>query len=224
MWPREEDAMNDTYDVIIIGACTAYELSRKGRRTLNIDKMAAAGAGSTGNSCAIIRTHYSTYDGTAMAYEGFFYWRDWADYIGVEDERGLARYVNTDCIVLKTELNGNLQTICDNQDALGIPWENLDAAQLGERLPIYDVSEFGPVKTLADPAFGEASGRQVPGAVFFPNAGYVSDPQLATHNVQRAAEAEGATFRFNSEITAIRRSGAAPPASPWPMARKSMRR
>jgi sarcosine oxidase subunit beta len=203
--------MNDTYDAIIIGAgiigaCTAYEMSRKGLRTLNIDKQADAGAGSTGNSCAIIRTHYSTYDGTAMAYEGFFYWRDWVDYIGVEDERGLARYVNSGCIVLKTELNGHLQTICDNQDALGIPWEDLDSTKLTERLPIYDVSEYAPVKTLADPAFGEKTGGTVPGAVFFPNAGYVSDPQLATHNVQRAAEAHDATFLFNSEFTAVRRT------------------
>ena len=41
--------------------------------------------------------------------------------------------------------------------------------------------------------------------MFFPCAGYVSDPQLATHNVQRAAEARGARFRFNSEVVAIRR-------------------
>ena len=204
--------MSETYDAIIIGAgiigaCTAFELSRKGLKTLNIDKQAAAGAGSTGNSCAIIRTHYSTQDGTAMAYEGFFYWRDWADYIGVEDERGLARYVNTGCIVLKTDLNGHLRTICDNQDALGIPWEDLDARQLAERLPIYDVAQYGPVKALDDPGFGEKTGGDVSGAVFFPNAGYVTDPQLSTHNVQRAAEAHGATFLFNSEITEIRRTG-----------------
>jgi sarcosine oxidase subunit beta len=79
--------MVDKYDSVIIGAgiigaCTAYELSRKGWRTLNIDKLPAAGYGSTGASCAIIRTHYSTLDGAAMAYEGFFYWEDWANYIG----------------------------------------------------------------------------------------------------------------------------------------------
>ncbi len=54
--------MSKSYDAIIvgagiIGACTAYELSKKGYRTLNIDKLPAAGYGSTGNSCAIIRTH-----------------------------------------------------------------------------------------------------------------------------------------------------------------------
>ena len=43
--------------------------------------------------------------------------------------------------------------------------------------------------------------------MFFPCAGYVNDPQLASHNAQRAAEAKGAKFRFNSEVTAIRREG-----------------
>ena len=38
-------------------------------------------------------------------------------------------------------------------------------------------------------------------------AGYISDPQLATHNVQRAAEAKGGAFLFNSEITEVRRAG-----------------
>ena len=130
--------MSDRYDAIIIGAgiigaCTAYELSRKGWRTLNVDKLPAAGYGSTGASCAIIRTHYSTYDGSALAYEGFFYWDDWASYIGVEDERGLARFVKTGCLVLKTELNGFLAPICKNMDALGIPYESWGPEQIKAR-------------------------------------------------------------------------------------------
>ncbi len=52
----------NTYDVIIIGAgiigaATAYELSKKGYRTINLDMLPAAGYGSTSNSCAIIRLY-----------------------------------------------------------------------------------------------------------------------------------------------------------------------
>ena len=47
---------------------------------------------------------------------------------------------------------------------------------------------------------------ELEGGVFFPCAGYVSDPQLAAHNVARAAEAAGATFRYNCEVTEIRRA------------------
>ena len=99
--------MTERYDAIIIGAgiigaCTAYELAKRGWRTLNVDKLPAAGYGSTGSSCAIIRTHYSTLDGSALAYESFFYWDDWAGYLGVPDERGLAAFHKTGCLVMKT--------------------------------------------------------------------------------------------------------------------------
>ncbi len=204
--------MSTEYDVIIIGAgiigaCTALELAKRGRRTVNVEKLAAAGQGSTGSSCAIIRTHYSTYDGCAMAYEGYFYWKDWAGYVGAGDERGLARYRDSGCVVLKTELNDYLRPVCRNMDALGVPWEDWDTETLKRRLPIYDVRRFGPVKPAGDPEFGAPTGAEVAGAVFLPCAGYVSDPQLATHNVQRAAEAHGAVFRFNSEIVGIPRDG-----------------
>ena len=65
---------DSSYDAIIIGAgvigaAIGYELSKTGRRTLNIDKLPAAGYGSTSNTCAIIRFGYSTYDGVAMAWD-----------------------------------------------------------------------------------------------------------------------------------------------------------
>ena len=54
----------------IIGCCTAFELGKKGYRTLNIDKLPSAGHGSNGNSHAIVRLHYSTFTAAAMAQEG----------------------------------------------------------------------------------------------------------------------------------------------------------
>ena len=42
--------------------------------------------------------------------------------------------------------------------------------------------------------------------VFFPAGGYVNDPQLSAHNLQRAAEAKGAAFRFNAGVTEIRQA------------------
>ncbi len=206
-----EAVMSESYDAIIIGAgiigaCTAYELARRGWRTLNLDKLPAAGYGSTGASCAIIRTHYSTLDGAALAYEGFFYWDAWADYLGVADERGLAKFEKCGCLVMKTEANGHLRTICRNMDALGIPWQDWGPDQIKARLPFYELGRFGPPKRPDDPLFGEAQG-ELGGGVFFPLAGYVNDPQLASHNAQRAAEAKGAKFRFNSEVAEIRQAG-----------------
>lgn len=204
--------MAETYDAIVIGAgvigaCVGFELAKTGLRTLNVDKLPAAGYGSTSTSCAIIRTHYSTLEGTAMAWEGLHYWRDWAAYIGVEDERGLAPYRNTGCLVFKTEENGQMRAICAHLDTLGIPWEDWDAEAIRERLPLYDLRSFAPARALDDPDFGKPSGEAMTGAIMFPDAGYVPDPQLATHNAQRAAEAKGGAFRFNAEVTEIRAEG-----------------
>src|ERR1700751_1151612 len=98
--------MSEEVDAIIIGAgvigaSIAFELSRRGYRTLNIDKLPASGYGPTSNSCAIVRAHYSSREGVAMAYEGFSYWRDWEQYVGVGDEAGTAKYVNSGTILLK---------------------------------------------------------------------------------------------------------------------------
>ncbi|MCK5919538.1 MAG: FAD-binding oxidoreductase, partial [Methylococcales bacterium] len=50
---------------------------------------------------------------------------------------------------------------------------------------------------------GQHNGQTLPGGVLFHSGGYISDPQLATHNIQRAAEAVGAVFKFNTRISAI---------------------
>ncbi len=204
--------MSNSYDVVIIGAgiigaATALALARKGRRSLNLEKLPASGYGSTGASCAIIRPYYSTVDGSALAYESHFYWKDWAKFLGHPDERGLARYVNCGCIVLKTEHNKYLEPACAIMEEIGAPYEHLSPEDLEKRLPIINLESFAPAKRTDDPGFGEPNGRRMTGAVLFPTGGYISDPQLATHNLQRAAEAEGARFRFNVEVTEVRRDG-----------------
>ena len=96
--------MSNVYDAIVIGAgvigsATALALSRKGRNVLCVDKLPASGYGSTSGSCAIIRPYYSTVDGSAVAYESHYYWKQWSEFLGTEDERGHARYVNCGCMV-----------------------------------------------------------------------------------------------------------------------------
>ena len=203
--------MAEQYDAIIIGAgiigaAVGLELARRGWRSLNLERLPAAGYGSTSASCAIIRSHYSTLDGTALAFEGYHYWRHWAEYLGVPDERGLAGFEEVGCAVMKTPGNGYMASICANLDTLGIDWQDWDNETLQQRLPIYDLRCFAPAKAPDDPAFGLPTGGAVSGAVFTPQAGYIGDPQLATHNIQVAAEAAGAEFRFNADVTAIRQT------------------
>ena len=111
--------MNPDYDAIIIGAgiigaATAFELGKLGYCTLNVDRLPAAGYGSTSNS-----------------------------------------------------------------------------------------RRFGPPRLKDDEAFGAATGGELDGAVFWPTAGYISDPQLAMRNVQRAAESRGARFLFGHSVVKV---------------------
>jgi sarcosine oxidase subunit beta len=71
-------------------------------------------------------------------------------------------------------------------------------------MPIFNLESYTPAKRPDDEGFGEANGKKIGGGVFFPDGGYVSDPQLATHNLQRAAEAQGSSFQFNTKVAAIR--------------------
>jgi len=197
------------YDAIIIGAgiigtATALELARKGFRTLSVDRLPAAGYGSTSNSCAIIRTYYSTLDGTAMAYEGYHYWRDWAAYTGVADEAGLARFVECGTLVMKVAHNGYLANAMRLSDTLGISYRELDTDGLRAFIPQVDTGLYAPAKRPEQPGFGEAGAGSLSGAVFWPQGGYVNDPQLATHNLQRAAEAEGVGQHRRGHVEVVR--------------------
>jgi len=190
----------------IIGACTAFEMAKRGWKTLNVDKLPAAGYGSTSFSCAIIRTHYSTLPGTALAYEGSFRWRDWAGYLGIEDERGMARYKQTGCLILKTEGNNHSRSVLGHADELGIEWEDWSADQIKLKFPFMELDCYAPPHNPDHPDFAVPNGAMIEGGIYFPLAGYMNDPQLASHNAQVAAEAHGATFRFKAEVTEIRQS------------------
>src|SRR5436305_14194423 len=95
----------------VIGAAVAFELSKRGYKTLNVDKLPSAGYGPTSNSCAIVRAHYSSFDGVAMAYEGFFYWKDWANYLETTDEAGLARYMQSGTLLLESSTGHHHQAL-----------------------------------------------------------------------------------------------------------------
>ena len=90
--------MSDQADVIVIGTgvigtATAFELAKLGYKTLSLDRNRQIGHGSTAGSCAIIRMHYSTLDGTAFAWEGYHYWRDWQDYLEATGDEALAKFL-----------------------------------------------------------------------------------------------------------------------------------
>jgi len=189
----------------VIGSSVAFELAKRGYKTLNIDKLPTSGYGSTSNSCAIVRAHYSTWDGVAMAYEGFFYWDDWKNYLGVEDERGMIKYMKTGSIMFKLQGEDHSKKSLKFFEEIGVEHEIWDLEKLKERMPIYSHDQFdGTTRPDDDEHFFDKTGKKIEGAIFTPGSGYVSDPQLSSHNLQVAAEANGGEFLFNNEIKEIR--------------------
>ena len=186
----------------IIGCAIAYELGKKGYRTINIDKNADVGSGSTINSCAIVRFSYSTLEGMTLAYEGHHYWKDWTGFLGVGDERGYAKYIQCGHLVLKTKSNDR-QDMLDLYRTAGVKFEEWDIEKIRERLPIFNLSSFAPPRPVDDPSFLTEPAAELAGAIFAPEAGYINDPQLATHNLRCAVEALGGEFKFRRSIVAI---------------------
>ena len=204
--------MTRNYDVIIIGAgisgaAIAYEVSKKGFKTLNLDKLAAAGYGSTSNTCAIIRTHYSTLEGTAMAYDSYFYWKKWSNYIGKTDQMGLAKFYEVGVLVIKPR-SFDFSKYLKLHDELNIPYEIWDPDTLLKKMPHFVDDSFYPPKRPEDPSFVELQEKKINSTViFFPRGGYINDATLSVHNIQWAAQSRGAKFLFNTEVTEIRKDG-----------------
>ena len=191
----------------VIGAATAFELAKRGLKTLSVDRNTQVGHGSTAGSCAVIRMHYSTLDGTAFAYEGYHYWRDWADYLEAPADEALAQFREVGCLVMKTEANGRLEKHLAHSQELGCPAIEWSPERIRERLPIYDLQRYGPAKRPDAPGFGEPTGGALEGGVFWPNGGYVTDPALSAQNLAAAAARKGAAFQMGAEVSEILQSG-----------------
>lgn len=199
--------MKNNRDVIIVGAgiigcAIAFQLTRKGYRTISIDKNADVGSGSTINSCAIVRFSYSTLEGVTLAYEGYHYWKDWTSFLGVEDERGYVKYNQCGHLVLKTKSNDR-QGMLNLYRTVGVKFEEWNVEKIKEKLPIFNLNSFAPPRPVDDPSFSAEPTAELAGAIYAPEAGYINDPQLAAHNLRCAVEALGGEFKLRRSVVAI---------------------
>lgn len=200
--------MNNSTDLIIIGSgiigcAAAFELSKAGYKTINVDKNSQPGSGSTINSCAVIRLTYSTFDGIALAYESFQYWKDWEGYLEMRDSKGLARFVNEGTIIVRSP-DSRYERMMKLFEKIGVTFDLWDAETFAEQMPFMNNGSFYPPRRHDDEQFWDEPRKPILGALHIHDGGYVTDPQLATHNLMVAAKAKGAQFQFNKEVTAIR--------------------
>ena len=181
-----------SYDAIIVGAgivgtAVAYSLGRRGFNSCVVDKLPICGYGATASSTSMVYSLSKHADLVAMFCESDRYWQNWSDYIGGEevDERGLSRYTRCGSIALSAWQSQPVRTSREFMARLGTAFDTLSAAVVADKIPLLAVT---------DP--------QEQG-LWMPNAGYVDDAQLATHNIMRAAEREGAEFVYGYEVIDI---------------------
>jgi sarcosine oxidase subunit beta len=198
-------------DVVVIGAgvlgCSiGLELARAGRDVVVVDRTGGVGHGSTSASSGVVRFHYSTFAGVALAWESAQAWQDWPAHLGHLDPAGLCAYERTGILVLDHDpTTPGLAT--SHFDAVGVPWERWDSLTITERLPRVDAGRYGPpVPVYSDAFFADPSGNLT--GTFTPDAGYIADPQLAAHNLGAAAEHHGASVLLRHEVTAVDAIGA----------------
>lgn len=204
--PASPAGLPRAYDAIVVGAgiigcATALELGRAGRRVLCVDAGPTAGTGSTGASSAIVRFHYSDVEATTVAWDSYFDWTAWPDYVDLPRGEPLARYVTTGALVLDAP-GGPRQATLGHFDTLGIPYQELTAADIRREFPEICTESFWPPKTPDDRAFWDP-GRGELGGYLTPAAGYVDDPQLATRNLMLAATRAGVTFEFRRLVRRV---------------------
>ena len=149
-----------------------------------------------------------------MAYESFFYWSNWEEHLGAVDELGAARFIDSGVIIVKSD-TGHYRKSVQYYEQIGVEFEDWDAAELARRCPLYDVGSFYPPKRPDDQSFSAPPQRQVEGAIFTPQAGYVGGP--ATRHAQRAAGHRGGRGRVHVPGRGHRDPGGG--AAGWPGSR-----
>jgi sarcosine oxidase subunit beta len=188
----------------VIGASVAYELTKLGLQVTTVEKLGDVGAGSTSSSSAVIRFHYSTFEGVAASWEAKFGWERWGEYLEAPSSETLARFHKTGCLIL--DGSTDRQRVCALFDRVGVPWEPWDARTIRERVRGLDPAKHGPPVGVDDPAFWADSTSELTG-YFTPDGGFVDDPQLAARNLIAAAKRRGCDVRLGEEVVQILQSG-----------------
>ncbi len=179
--------MNPSYDAIVIGAgvigaSITYNLSRRGRKVLLLERQSVA-VGATGASSGLVRMHYDIEVDAALAWQSFHFFRNWRERVGGEcgfHRTGFLQIVATD---KNDQLRGNVEM----QKRIGILTEVITAAEVRKLAPMFKAGDFEL-------------------AAYEPESGY-ADPVLTTNSFLENAKARGSVLMQDCEVTGIRLSG-----------------
>lgn len=190
----------------VIGAATAFALAKAGHRVLVIDRNSAAGDGSTGASAGIIRVHASDAQSSGLAADSIRLWEDWGTFIGADPDEERVHFVRSGSLILDAG-NGFNERIAAAMTSADVGFEQWSLAEMSEHFPYFDFHRFGPPKPVDDESFWDDPEEYLPGAIYTPQSGYVSDPTLAAANLLRAAVRFGARTRFSADVRRLDTQG-----------------
>ena len=175
--------MKNTADVIIIGggvhgASSAFQLSKRGLKTLDIEKNTLASA-ATGRSSGLVRMHYDLEPESRLAWESFQYFQDWGHRVGGNCEFTRTGFIQIVSPGYEEQLKNNVVM----HQQIGIPSLLVTSD---------DVCRLAPQFSVED----------IVVAAYEPESGY-ADPAATTKSLMEAARREGARLLQSCTVTSI---------------------
>jgi sarcosine oxidase, subunit beta len=190
------------YDVTIIGAGIiglniAWQLARRSNLKIAVlEKGAAVGEGSTGASSAICRHRYTLDEMVNLARDGINAYRDWREYIGLEDTR--ARFNNDGVLWMPGADFEWSEREHRRMQKKGIATEILEDADLNDRFPDINTCTLTPDFETGEEHDCVGGGRNL----FEIDGGWV-DPVAAAQDLVDACRQQGVEVRFRSHVESI---------------------
>jgi sarcosine oxidase subunit beta len=178
-----------TADAVVIGggvngASTAYQLAKRGVRRVVLLEQRQLGAGATGKSGALVRTHYANVPEAELTQHSMAIFRNWADEIGYGDpvfeQTGFLR-------VVRPEDEARLRANVASHQRLGIDSRIVSPEEIREIEPLMRTDD-------------------IPCAAFEPDSGF-ADPNGTLYGFVEAAARAGVDIRVHTTATEIARDG-----------------
>lgn len=195
----------------VIGSSIALQLRRSGHDVTVVDRNSGAGLGSTSSSSAVVRFNYSNFDAVMLAWESYFFWKEFNSLIDgtngyssdplQNSQQHYAHLEDCGSVMLDVPILSSSKTI-DLFNQVGIPYEIWDSNALKTGIPGIDAGKYWPNKPIKSEEFWADASEEL-GAIFSKHGGYISDPLLAAQNFAIAAEREGVKFIFRKAVTGI---------------------
>ena len=191
----------------IIGNSISLSLARKGYKVHVFDSNPSSGYGTTSYSSGICRMYYSLMDSVKFSWESYQYWKGWEDHIKFKDVNGYAKLSECGALFLKSDNSIDfLKKSCELMKNANVPFKDLDFSetqQMVEKMSLDITKTYEPVN-IDDEMFGSTEHlNKIIGSIYFPETGYVGNPQLAASNLYSASKSEGTEFHFNTKVTSI---------------------